>query len=335
MELAQIQAALSQQDEHDLPTEALAAALEHWPAFSAEIKRVITQFIKDEDSVALSEYSLIYYGFFLLLEKKQTDAFDLLIELMTKEEGWNTPLDLVFGDALTEFVPSAFYILADGQSSSLINYVISSDAGMYCRTSAIACLFAQYEDGTLSEHELQLFIEQCFSAFAHDSQSDVELYLLESLAAFCLDYNLVKYKNCFIDLANDGYFDSISMDVDVLEAWEYEPGRRQLESKQVVSEIDAVTILSGWQAYQKEVGASDLFVPDFNDPKVQQEILGSATPEQLEKAYKRLEHGAFYEDDELDLGSSKESMADPLLKVGRNEPCPCGSGKKFKKCCLH
>jgi uncharacterized protein len=23
----------------------------------------------------------------------------------------------------------------------------------------------------------------------------------------------------------------------------------------------------------------------------------------------------------------------PLAKVGRNEPCPCGSGKKFKKCC--
>ncbi|MEW8182720.1 MAG: SEC-C metal-binding domain-containing protein [Candidatus Thiodiazotropha endolucinida] len=21
--------------------------------------------------------------------------------------------------------------------------------------------------------------------------------------------------------------------------------------------------------------------------------------------------------------------------VGRNDPCPCGSGKKYKKCCLH
>ena len=21
-------------------------------------------------------------------------------------------------------------------------------------------------------------------------------------------------------------------------------------------------------------------------------------------------------------------------RVGRNEPCPCGSGRKFKKCCL-
>jgi uncharacterized protein YecA (UPF0149 family) len=23
----------------------------------------------------------------------------------------------------------------------------------------------------------------------------------------------------------------------------------------------------------------------------------------------------------------------PLGKVGRNDPCPCGSGKKYKKCC--
>jgi len=23
-----------------------------------------------------------------------------------------------------------------------------------------------------------------------------------------------------------------------------------------------------------------------------------------------------------------------IKKIGRNEPCPCGSGKKYKKCCL-
>ena len=22
------------------------------------------------------------------------------------------------------------------------------------------------------------------------------------------------------------------------------------------------------------------------------------------------------------------------VKVGRNQPCPCGSGRKFKKCCI-
>ena len=31
----------------------------------------------------------------------------------------------------------------------------------------------------------------------------------------------------------------------------------------------------------------------------------------------------------LDLAPVRREMP----KVGRNEPCPCGSGKKFKNCC--
>ena len=23
-----------------------------------------------------------------------------------------------------------------------------------------------------------------------------------------------------------------------------------------------------------------------------------------------------------------------MAKIGRNEPCPCGSGRKYKRCCL-
>lgn len=31
---------------------------------------------------------------------------------------------------------------------------------------------------------------------------------------------------------------------------------------------------------------------------------------------------------------AKPGLAPDLgIKVGRNEPCPCGSGKKFKRCC--
>ena len=28
------------------------------------------------------------------------------------------------------------------------------------------------------------------------------------------------------------------------------------------------------------------------------------------------------------------TAVNPYRDVGRNDPCPCGSGKKFKKCCL-
>jgi uncharacterized protein len=45
------------------------------------------------------------------------------------------------------------------------------------------------------------------------------------------------------------------------------------------------------------------------------------------------------EDDDLDVDETttegpQEPYARSAPKVGRNDPCPCGSGKKYKKCCL-
>jgi uncharacterized protein len=40
----------------------------------------------------------------------------------------------------------------------------------------------------------------------------------------------------------------------------------------------------------------------------------------------------------LALGTDDDDEGQPFMrgtpKIGRNEPCPCGSGKKYKKCCL-
>jgi uncharacterized protein len=36
---------------------------------------------------------------------------------------------------------------------------------------------------------------------------------------------------------------------------------------------------------------------------------------------------------ESDAGFYSSEPRRSALKVGRNDPCPCGSGKKYKKCC--
>ena len=38
-------------------------------------------------------------------------------------------------------------------------------------------------------------------------------------------------------------------------------------------------------------------------------------------------------DNKLKENSSENKSIDQINKVKRNEPCPCGSGKKYKKCC--
>jgi len=45
-----------------------------------------------------------------------------------------------------------------------------------------------------------------------------------------------------------------------------------------------------------------------------------------------------YSDDErkaLKKDFNKSKIVVKEVKIGRNEPCPCGSGKKYKKCCLN
>ena len=39
------------------------------------------------------------------------------------------------------------------------------------------------------------------------------------------------------------------------------------------------------------------------------------------------------EEEEAEVAESEQAPAEKQQKVGRNDPCPCGSGKKYKKCC--
>ena len=51
------------------------------------------------------------------------------------------------------------------------------------------------------------------------------------------------------------------------------------------------------------------------------------------------EFAQLYNQLQTGLGIHDRSLLHPSFlgnnrKVGRNDPCPCGSGKKYKKCCL-
>lgn len=62
------------------------------------------------------------------------------------------------------------------------------------------------------------------------------------------------------------------------------------------------------------------------------------TPEQLRALLEAMEGNAQGEEERhfvrMEVPPTTRQMSRRPPKVGRNEPCPCGSGAKFKKCCL-
>jgi hypothetical protein len=78
--------------------------------------------------------------------------------------------------------------------------------------------------------------------------------------------------------------------------------------------VGAKAVLSAWQ----ERFGNDLRELQWRYEKVKEIAQRSARgPTGVSRRYDRL----------------SEELAPATVRMGRNEPCPCGSGKKFKKCC--
>ena len=60
---------------------------------------------------------------------------------------------------------------------------------------------------------------------------------------------------------------------------------------------------------------------------------GDKIEEHFEKRQERKKREAIISDDDAPIPDVPVEQAQAEDKVGRNDPCSCGSGKKFKKCC--
>jgi len=63
-------------------------------------------------------------------------------------------------------------------------------------------------------------------------------------------------------------------------------------------------------------------------------LMFSANKENVEKMASILNKYNLEYFEPYDLLEREKAFASEKRKIGRNEPCPCGSGVKYKKCCL-
>ncbi|SFV55469.1 hypothetical protein MNB_SV-9-1605 [hydrothermal vent metagenome] len=68
--------------------------------------------------------------------------------------------------------------------------------------------------------------------------------------------------------------------------------------------------------------------------KKEEEVIVIETDELIKEAINEMHDK---DDNKPAVKKGRAPVKEPVkhIKVGRNEPCPCGSGKKYKKCCLN
>jgi uncharacterized protein len=104
----------------------------------------------------------------------------------------------------------------------------------------------------------------------------------------------------------EGYHRGVKLAVN---AWETGGGEMSI----LLAPIRAFTEATNWRGH------------DFNEAEI--ENLQSAVRENA-----RMIHAYWVHQRTLDAPATVR-RGEP--RTGRNDPCPCGSGKKYKKCCLH
>jgi uncharacterized protein YecA (UPF0149 family) len=84
--------------------------------------------------------------------------------------------------------------------------------------------------------------------------------------------------------------------------------------------------LSGWSLYRHERSRSNARVTDLATPPAATSTFDPAAPVPLDRSLtgqELLQHTVYH------LTKLDPVPSEP---IGRNDPCPCGSGRKYKKC---
>lgn len=95
--------------------------------------------------------------------------------------------------------------------------------------------------------------------------------------------------------------------------------------------------LTDWSALPDELKA-DLDVIALHGSEEIGDQLDELTEEEYTASIERIQPAALRLYNYWVNNPQQPEVKKPMVngtKVGRNDPCPCGSGKKFKSCCLH
>jgi hypothetical protein len=278
---------------------ALRAAAEHQEEITPTLLELLSEAATSASESGEGEDMAWIYALFLLAQFREAQAYPLLVKLASQP---SSAVHSLLGDMLTEDLDGLLASVSQGDPSGMQSLVENEAADLFARTAALRAMVILVKVGEQRREEVLEYFRSLFRGKLRQEPS----FLWGCLISDCLDL----------------YPDTIREELEQAFA-------EGLDCEHVCSPQDIrKTLAQGKERVLAELGRNSRL-------------------ELVTDAVARMEWWACFHPDEAPLKVNPELLSVPELpiaptvepyrregpKVGRNDPCPCGSGRKFKKCC--
>ncbi len=278
-----------------IPVEAIHAAEADRPAAAAAFLDAIERYLSPDRDPVPSD--ALFFMFHLLGEWREKSAYRPLARLLHR------PQEKTFGD-LIETSHRVMAAVFDGAPEPLYEIILDPSVDEFVRSRMLETIAMVTRHGELPRSEAERFLRVCYTElepqaenFAWDGwQSAIALIGASELAPLV--------EQAFArELISPSWLAFEDFESDLRRSIEHPTEPPNPGHGNFTPFGNTIEELSTWYCFSPQARA------DRERAAARRELRGS-------------------------LSTPFTSVVNPRGKVGRNDPCSCGSGKKFKKCCL-
>jgi hypothetical protein len=279
------------------------AALEAAIAQREAVTPYLLQALEDaprmlERLVAEEDYMLPLYAFYLLAQFRETRAYPLIVAFFSQPG--ELPLDMT-GDFVTEDLGRVLASVSGGDTALMKTLIEDPYVNEYTRSAAMGGLISLFVEDAMTREAVIAYFRELFQGGLERDYSHAWNALVSYSNALYPAELLPEIRQAFADdLVDEGFIDLPWIER-TLNAGQAETLARLRANRHYHYVEDTIKEMEWWACFQ----------PPRPKPS-------PAPPHRLSPA----------------SSAATPRLAPPSKKkVGRNDPCPCGSGRKYKHCC--
>ena len=244
------------------------------------------------------------YALYLLAQFREKRAYPLIVNFFSLPG--EISLDIT-GDVVTEDLHRILASVYDGNDALLKNLIEDVTINQYVRDAALRTFVVLVANGKKSREEVMAYFQSLF----RDKLERKESYIWGALIVCCIDlypeevYEDIQqvYANDWVERILGGFFVGFD-EVKEVHQLGKEKALTLLQENHYCTLIDDTVLeMQDWASFKEASKSQKKIEPaKSHKPKKQKPAPRYVKPREGKK-------------------------------IGRNEPCSCGSGKKYKKCC--